>query len=95
VIEVVNTPLQRSYFFAIFTTTFAAGGTYYLLCRIFPQVDYQPRWSEPKGGWEPDTPTSRVDSTSNDDSEKTSVDDFDKGKNGILSGAVEVPELRA
>ncbi|GAA5951448.1 hypothetical protein JCM3765_005938 [Sporobolomyces pararoseus] len=94
VVEETNVALQRSYYFSIFTTTFAAGGAYYLLCRIFPQLDYQPHWSEPKGVWEPDTPSSRLGSTTLGD-EKSSVDELDKGEDGVVTHAVEVPELRA
>ncbi|GAA6017004.1 hypothetical protein JCM11491_006126 [Sporobolomyces phaffii] len=97
VIEPDNVPLQRSYFFSIFTTTIAAGGSYYVLCKIWPQVDYQRRWSEPKGGWEPDVAdctSSRIVESATDE-EKTSVDEFDKGESGVASSSIAVPELRA
>ncbi|KWU43684.1 hypothetical protein RHOSPDRAFT_29589 [Rhodotorula sp. JG-1b] len=42
-------PLRHSYYFAIFTTTFAAGIVYYLLATVFPQPNLTDKWSEPKG----------------------------------------------
>ncbi|GAA5901512.1 uncharacterized protein JCM6883_000236 [Sporobolomyces salmoneus] len=94
VVEVDNVDLARSYYFSIFTTTFAAGGSYYLMCRFFPQLDYQTRWSEPKGGYEPDSPAKPFEPSATDE-EKSSVDEFDKGEDGVVSRTVEVPELRA
>lgn len=95
VIEENNVALQRSYYFSIFTTTFAAGTTYYLLHRLYPQVDYQSCWSEPKGIWEPDTISSTVEATTSLDEEKMSTDDIDKGEDGIGTHSIEVPHLRA
>ena len=46
-------PLRHSYYFAIFTTTFAAGIVYYLLATVFPQPNLTDKWSEPKGVWDP------------------------------------------
>ncbi|GAA5966916.1 hypothetical protein JCM8115_006204 [Rhodotorula mucilaginosa] len=46
-------PLRHSYYFAIFTTTFAAGIVYYLLATLFPQANLTDKWSEPKGLWDP------------------------------------------
>ena len=46
-------PLRHSYYFAIFTTTFAAGIVYYLLATVFPQANLTDKWSEPKGVWDP------------------------------------------
>lgn len=46
-------PLRHSYYFAIFTTTFAAGIVYYLLASLFPQANLADKWSEPKGLWDP------------------------------------------
>ncbi|GAA6050846.1 hypothetical protein JCM3770_005736 [Rhodotorula araucariae] len=48
-----NERLMRSYNFAIFSVTFAAGGSYWLLTWLFPQPNYRPTWSEPKGLWIP------------------------------------------
>ncbi|KAJ8291738.1 Uracil permease [Rhodotorula toruloides] len=48
-----NHRLARSYWFSILTTTFAAGAVYYILVRLFPQPNYNAKWSEPKGVWVP------------------------------------------
>lgn len=93
VIEADNTPLRRSYFFAIFTTTFAAGGIYYLLCKVYPQVDRQQKWSEPRGGYEPNASNVTNSFSGTDDEEKVSVDDIDKDV--VTTRTTEVPELRA
>ncbi|GAA6038779.1 hypothetical protein JCM8097_002886 [Rhodosporidiobolus ruineniae] len=45
--------LERSYYFAIFTTTFVAAAVYAGLNVAFPQANKQEVWSEPKGRWEP------------------------------------------
>ncbi|GAA5855754.1 hypothetical protein JCM3766R1_002224 [Sporobolomyces carnicolor] len=94
VVEAGNVNLQRSYYFSIFTTTFAAGGSYYLLCRVFPQSDYQPGWSEPKGGYEPDAAGTFLETGSPVDEEQASVQDHEKEDDGVVSRTVAVPESR-
>lgn len=55
-ILVGHVQLQRSYWFAIFTTTAASSLTYYALARLFPPPNYVAGgWQEPKD-WEPGTP---------------------------------------
>ena len=48
-----NERLAHSYYFAIFSTTFSAGATYWVLARLFPQPNARETWSEPKGIWVP------------------------------------------
>ncbi|BGP51798.1 hypothetical protein JCM10450v2_007754 [Rhodotorula kratochvilovae] len=48
-----NDGLQKSYYFAIFTSTFVAGASYWLLTVLFPQPNMRDTWSEPKGLWVP------------------------------------------
>ncbi|KAM0787838.1 hypothetical protein ACM66B_003891 [Microbotryomycetes sp. NB124-2] len=49
----VGVATTRSYYFTIFTTTTAAGLTYFACCKIWPVKHYNPKWSEPKS-WEPE-----------------------------------------
>ncbi|GAA5926418.1 uncharacterized protein JCM15063_000271 [Sporobolomyces koalae] len=93
VIDEKNVHLRRSYYFSIFTTSLAAGGAYYILCKLFPQADYQRKWSEPKGGWEPDENADSLATESPGSEDKESMDDFEKGEE-IVTGVIEVPELR-
>ncbi|KAL8283591.1 hypothetical protein RQP46_005386 [Phenoliferia psychrophenolica] len=48
--------IAHSYYFALFTTSFAAGASYYLLAKLFPQANSRigSSWNEPKGVWEPE-----------------------------------------
>ncbi|KAK4048034.1 hypothetical protein OIV83_005068 [Microbotryomycetes sp. JL201] len=49
----VGVATTRSYYFAIFTTTTAAGLTYFALSKIWPVRHYNVKWSEPVS-WEPE-----------------------------------------
>ncbi|KAK4053264.1 hypothetical protein OIO90_004038 [Microbotryomycetes sp. JL221] len=50
----VSDATRHSYYFAIFTTTTAAGLTYLALCKIWPVKHFNKEWSEPRGCWEPE-----------------------------------------
>ncbi|GAA5821030.1 hypothetical protein JCM11251_001930 [Rhodosporidiobolus azoricus] len=88
--------LTRSYWFSIFTTTFGASATYYLLNIAFPQQNKLAVWSEPKGVWEPTDEqlgiTGRVESATEEDKDSTS---FEKGdETSAEVRAAQLPELR-
>ncbi|GAA5979906.1 hypothetical protein JCM10908_001460 [Rhodotorula pacifica] len=87
-------PLTHSYYFAIFTTTFAAGIVYYLLATLFPQRNLVDKWSEPQGVWDPvDDQTDFVGSVSSDaalDEEK----DSKLGGEGATTDVLPAVELR-
>lgn len=88
-----NTRLAHSYYFAIFTTTFGAGATYYVLTRLFPQPNMRDRWSEPKGIWVP--PECQPGSAQLDGDDAAS-DDKEKEDGLATADVVEAPtyELR-
>ncbi|GJN94389.1 hypothetical protein Rhopal_007469-T1 [Rhodotorula paludigena] len=68
-----NTKLQRSYYFAIFSTTFVAGGSYWLLTRLFPQPNMRDSWSEPKGLWIPPECQAASEDTVSEDKKEDSM----------------------
>lgn len=71
-----NVALTHSYYFAIFTTTFAAGIVYWGLSIAFPPPSLQKKWSEPKGLWDPDGELGVATTTasSSEDAEDEKVD---------------------
>ncbi|KPV73361.1 uncharacterized protein RHOBADRAFT_17169 [Rhodotorula graminis WP1] len=86
-----NLRLAHSYYFAIFTSTFGAGATYYVLTRLCPQPNARDTWSEPKGVWVP--PECQMGAVQVDGEDAVSED---KEKEDGSADVVEVPryELR-
>lgn len=82
-----NHRLARSYWFSILTTTSAAGAVYYILVRLFPQPNYNAKWSEPKGVWVPP----EADGSALTDSAMDEVESTEK-KDEIAAGVVPVLE---
>ena len=63
------------------------------MCKVYPQVDRQQKWSEPRDGYEPNASNVTNSFSGADDEEKVSVDDIDKDV--VTTRTTEVPELRA